>query len=62
VTWAREHIDAHIVIDAAGARSEVGDWLESHGVQVEVDSRGSGFVYACRHYRSNDPSASPPRA
>jgi 2-polyprenyl-6-methoxyphenol hydroxylase-like FAD-dependent oxidoreductase len=54
-------IDADIVVDCSGVRSKLPEWLANTGVKVEVEGHASGFVYACRHYRLNEPEASPPR-
>lgn len=57
----RETIEADLVVDASGARGKTIEWLGALGAKVEVDSRASGFSYACRHYRLNDPASAPPR-
>jgi 2-polyprenyl-6-methoxyphenol hydroxylase-like FAD-dependent oxidoreductase len=54
-------LDADIVIDASGKRSKAPEWLRAEGVRIDTQSKPSGFVYACRHYRLKDPSAAPPR-
>ena len=57
----REIVRADLVVDASGARGKSLEWLAALGATVDVDSRPSGFSYACRHYRLNDPEAAPPR-
>ena len=56
-----ERLEADLVVDASGKRTKAAEWLRALGVQVRVDSRPSGFVYACRHYRLRDPSQLPSR-
>jgi 2-polyprenyl-6-methoxyphenol hydroxylase-like FAD-dependent oxidoreductase len=58
---ARHKIDASFVVDAAGKRSKSPEWLRAVGVHVDVESKPSDFVYACRHYRLKDPQNQPPR-
>ncbi len=57
----RERLPADVVVDASGKRSKAPEWLQARGVRVEVERHPSEFVYACRHYRLNDPAAAPPR-
>jgi 2-polyprenyl-6-methoxyphenol hydroxylase-like FAD-dependent oxidoreductase len=56
-----EALVADIVVDASGKRSKSPEWLRALGIEIEVKREESGFVYACRHYRLNDPAAAPPR-
>jgi 2-polyprenyl-6-methoxyphenol hydroxylase-like FAD-dependent oxidoreductase len=56
-----QRIDASFVVDAAGKRSKAPEWLRALGVRVDIDSKPSDFVYACRHYRLKDPQNQPPR-
>jgi 2-polyprenyl-6-methoxyphenol hydroxylase-like FAD-dependent oxidoreductase len=56
-----ETLDADVVVDASGKRTRSNEWLEKLGVKIERDENPSRFVYACRHFRLNDASASPPR-
>ncbi len=56
-----ESLQADIVVDASGKHSKAPQWLQEMGVQIATDSRPSGFVYSCRHYRLKDPQAALPR-
>jgi 2-polyprenyl-6-methoxyphenol hydroxylase-like FAD-dependent oxidoreductase len=56
-----ERLQAELVIDASGKRTKAPEWLRALGVAVTIDSRPSGFVYACRHYRLRDPAHPPSR-
>ncbi|HKU43733.1 MAG TPA: hypothetical protein VJR89_36490, partial [Polyangiales bacterium] len=56
-----EHLAADIVIDASGKRTKLPDLLRAQGAKIDVIEKPSGFVYACRHYRLDNPSSSPPR-
>jgi 2-polyprenyl-6-methoxyphenol hydroxylase-like FAD-dependent oxidoreductase len=56
-----EVVEADFVVDASGKRTKSPRWLEALGVRVTIDSKPSGFVYACRHYRLKHTEAAPPR-
>jgi len=56
-----EIVPADLVVDASGKRTKSPEWLKALGVETDVDSHPSRFVYACRHYRLRDPASSPPR-
>ncbi|HVW30298.1 MAG TPA: hypothetical protein VHC69_33300 [Polyangiaceae bacterium] len=56
-----ETVPADLVVDASGKRTKSPEWLKALGVETDVDSHPSRFVYACRHYRLRDPASSPPR-
>jgi 2-polyprenyl-6-methoxyphenol hydroxylase-like FAD-dependent oxidoreductase len=56
-----ETLDADLVVDASGKSTKAKQWLQDAGVQLAIDSRPSGFVYSCRHYRLKDPKAPMPR-
>jgi 2-polyprenyl-6-methoxyphenol hydroxylase-like FAD-dependent oxidoreductase len=58
---AKETLAADLVIDASGKHTKLPELLRAQGVEIEVISKPSGFVYSCRHYRLKDPSAAPPR-
>jgi 2-polyprenyl-6-methoxyphenol hydroxylase-like FAD-dependent oxidoreductase len=58
---SREVISADLVVDASGRRTRAAEWLAAHGVKTETESKPSGFVYACRHYRLKEPHTAPPR-
>jgi 2-polyprenyl-6-methoxyphenol hydroxylase-like FAD-dependent oxidoreductase len=60
VTDEGEHIAADVVVDAGGRRSALPDWLAAIGARrPEEEVADSGFIYYCRHYRSED-GAMPP--
>ena len=56
-TDAGDEVAADLVIDAAGRRSAVADWLTAVGAPPPTEEReDSGFVYYARHFRSSDGS------
>jgi 2-polyprenyl-6-methoxyphenol hydroxylase-like FAD-dependent oxidoreductase len=57
----REELRADLVVDASGKQTKSPEWLEKLGVAVKVERTPSDYTYVCRHYRLNDPAASPPR-
>jgi 2-polyprenyl-6-methoxyphenol hydroxylase-like FAD-dependent oxidoreductase len=60
VTDDGEHIAADLVVDAGGRRSALPDWLAAAGARrPDEEIADSGFIYYCRHYRSED-GAMPP--
>ncbi len=59
-TDAGEEISADLVVDTAGRRSALPDWLEAVGARRPVEElEDSGFVYYGRHFRSADGSLPP---
>lgn len=54
-------LEADLVVDASGKNTKLPEQLREQGVAISMDSRPSGFVYSCRHYRLKDPHAEPPR-
>ena len=56
-----QEIHADVVIDASGKHTKAPGWLRAEGVRVEVKERPSDFIYACRHYRFDDPATPPDR-
>jgi len=60
VTTADGTLAADLVVDCAGRRSKVGEWLVAVGARPPVEERlDSGYVYYGRHFRS---PAGPPVA
>jgi 2-polyprenyl-6-methoxyphenol hydroxylase-like FAD-dependent oxidoreductase len=50
-----ERIGADLVVDAAGRRSQLPNWLSAIGARPPLEhSDESGFVYCARHFRSRD--------
>jgi 2-polyprenyl-6-methoxyphenol hydroxylase-like FAD-dependent oxidoreductase len=56
-----EELRADLVIDASGKRSKAPEWITAEGVRVAIERHPSNFVYACRHYRLQDPQHPPSR-
>jgi flavin-dependent dehydrogenase len=50
-----ERIDADLVVDAAGRRSQLPGWLSMLGTRAPLEQvEDSGFVYYARHFRRRD--------
>jgi 2-polyprenyl-6-methoxyphenol hydroxylase-like FAD-dependent oxidoreductase len=62
-TLGDEHhaLAVDLVVDASGKNTKLPELLREQGVEIAVDSKPSGFVYSCRHYRLKNPDAAPPR-
>lgn len=62
-TLGDEHqrLEADIVVDASGKNTKLPDLLRAQGVEIAVDNKPSGFVYACRHYQLKNLAEAPPR-
>jgi 2-polyprenyl-6-methoxyphenol hydroxylase-like FAD-dependent oxidoreductase len=58
---AAHTLRAELVIDAAGKRTPMHDWLRELGVPIEIERHPCEYVYLCRHYQLHDPDNSPPR-
>lgn len=56
-----ERLLADLVIDGAGKRSPLPELLRSRGARIQETTKPSGFVYSCRHYKLENPTAAPPR-
>jgi flavin-dependent dehydrogenase len=58
----RSHqLQAALVVDASGKRTQAHEWLNALGVNIEVERHPCDYVYLCRHYRLRDPDNSPPK-
>jgi 2-polyprenyl-6-methoxyphenol hydroxylase-like FAD-dependent oxidoreductase len=58
---APELIEADLVVDASGKRTECPGWLEARGARIRFDRYPSNYLYVCRHYQLDDPRSTPPR-
>lgn len=56
-----EELRAELVVDCSGKRSKAPEWLTAEGVRIATEQHPSNFVYACRHYKLNDPAHPPSR-
>ncbi len=52
---------AEVVIDAAGRRSEVAEWLAELGAPIPEQEENAGILYYTRHWKLNDGQEQPPR-
>jgi flavin-dependent dehydrogenase len=58
----RSHeLQADLVVDASGKRTQSHEWLKARGVEITVERHPCEYVYLCRHYRLHDPEHSPPK-
>jgi 2-polyprenyl-6-methoxyphenol hydroxylase-like FAD-dependent oxidoreductase len=54
-TDSGEHLDADLIVDATGRRSQLPRWLEAVGAgRVHEDAEDSGFIYYSRFFRARD--------
>jgi len=54
-TESGEQLDADLVVDATGRRSQIPRWLEAVGARpVYEEAEDSGFIYYSRFFRSRD--------
>ena len=48
-----ESLDADLIIDCSGKRTQVPDWLKAAGARIGYERFPSNYQYVCRHYRLN---------
>lgn len=58
---AKEIIEADLVVDASGKRTDCPSWLEAKGARIRFERFPSNYLYVCRHYQLDDGRSTPPR-
>lgn len=53
-------LNADVVIDASGRRTQVPRWLAAHGISLPLEAWDCGLVYYTRHYRVRPGIRRPP--
>lgn len=57
---AKAEATADVVVDAAGARSRLVEWLRAEGARIDEETVDTGILYFTRFYRLRDGQDDPP--